>query len=138
MKNQLFALIGLGLLLATASAYAQTGVVKANVPFNFIVNNTDLPAGTYTLQSLGTVGAAMVIESPDRKVVNGFLPNACQSNTVPEVSKLVFHRYGAQYFLTQIWTAGNARGKELPKSGREREVAMDYTSRDVVVVATLR
>ncbi len=40
MKNQLFALIGLGLLLATASAYAQTGVVKANVPFNFIVDKT--------------------------------------------------------------------------------------------------
>ena len=49
MKNQLFALIGLGLLLATASAYAQTGVVKANVPFNFIVNKTDLPAGDYKL-----------------------------------------------------------------------------------------
>jgi hypothetical protein len=138
MKNQLFALIGLGLLLATASAYAQTGVVKANVPFNFIVNNTDLPAGAYTLQNLGTVGAAMMIRSSDSKVVNGFLPNMCESNTVPEVSKLVFHRYGAQYFLTQIWTAGNARGKELPKSGREREVAMDYTSQDVVVVATLR
>jgi hypothetical protein len=138
MKNQLFALIGLGLLLATASAYAQTGVVKANVPFNFIVNNTDLPAGAYTLQNLGSVGAAMVIQSSDRKVVNGFLPNACQSSTTPEVSKLVFHRYGAQYFLTQIWTAGNDRGKELPKSGREREVAMDYTPQNVVVVATLR
>ncbi len=138
MKNQLFALIGLGLLLATASAYAQTGLVKANVPFNFIVNNTDLPAGAYTLQNLGTVGAAMMIQSSDRKVVNGFLPNVCQSNTVPEATKLVFHRYGAQYFLTQIWTAGNDRGKELAKSGREREVAMDYTPQDVVVVATLR
>ena len=138
MKNQLFALIGLGLLLATASAYAQTGVVKANVPFNFIVNNTDLPAGAYTLQSLGNTGTAMVIESPDRKVVNGFLPNACESNNVLEVSKLVFHRYGSQYFLTQIWTAGNSRGREFPRSGREREVAMDYTSQDVVVVATLR
>ena len=138
MRNQLFALIGLGLLLATASAYAQTGVVKANVPFNFIVNNTDLPAGAYTLQNLGTVGAAMMIRSSDSKVVNGFLPNTCESYTVPEVSKLVFHRYGLQYFLTQIWTAGNPRGKELPKSGRKREVAMDYTSQDVVVVATLR
>ena len=45
MKNQMFALIGLGLLLATASAYAQTGVVKANVPFNFIVKKTQFPPG---------------------------------------------------------------------------------------------
>jgi hypothetical protein len=29
MKNQALAIIGLGLLLASASAYAQTGVVKA-------------------------------------------------------------------------------------------------------------
>ncbi len=49
MKNQLFALIGLGLLLATASAYAQTGVVKANVPFNFIVDKTQIPAGEYLI-----------------------------------------------------------------------------------------
>ena len=69
MKNQLFALIGLGLLLATASAYAQTGVVKANVPFNFIVNKTEIPAGQYTVQPLGLTGVAMSIQSPDNKVV---------------------------------------------------------------------
>ena len=57
MKNQLFALIGLGLLLATASAYAQTGVVKANVPFNFIVNKAELPAGQYTIQAVGSLEA---------------------------------------------------------------------------------
>jgi hypothetical protein len=37
MKKQLFTLLGLGLLFATASAYAQTVALKANVPFNFIV-----------------------------------------------------------------------------------------------------
>ena len=53
MKNQLFALVGLGLLLATASASAQTVPLKANIPFNFIVNKAELPAGEYTVQSLG-------------------------------------------------------------------------------------
>jgi hypothetical protein len=138
MKNQLFALIGLGLLLATASAYAQTGVVKANIPFSFIVNKTDLPAGEYVIQSIGTLGQSMAIESPDRHVITAFLPQQCESLQTPEKTTLVFHRYGSQYFLTQIWSAGNQRGKELPKSSREREVAMDYTSQDVVVVATLR
>ena len=59
MKNQMFALIGLGLLLATASAYAQTGVVKANVPFNFIVNKAELPAGQYRIQPMGITASAM-------------------------------------------------------------------------------
>jgi hypothetical protein len=138
MKNQMFALIGLGLLLATASAYAQTGVVKANVPFNFIVNKTELPAGQYRIQPMGIVASAMAIESPDGKVVKAFLPNACSSPQAQKTSKLVFHRYGTQYFLAQIWRAGDDRGQELPASGLEKEVARDYSARSVVVVATLR
>jgi len=138
MKNQMFAIIGLGLLLATASAYAQTGVVKARVPFNFIVGQTQLPAGGYVIQHLSTSGTAMSIESSDRKLVKLVLPNACESTAAPEKTKLVFHRYGDEYFLTQIWTAGNNRGSELPKTQREAEVAMDRLAQDVVVVATLR
>ena len=139
MKNQLFALIGLGLLLATASAYAQTGVVKANVPFNFIVDKTQAPAGQYMIHNVGSSGTAMTIESQDRSLVKLVLPNACESAQVQEKSKLVFHRYGDQYFLAQIWTAGNDRGRELPKTEQEREIAMSYpAAQDVVVVATLR
>jgi hypothetical protein len=138
MKNQMFALIGLGLLLATASAYAQTGVVKANVPFNFIVNKTELPAGQYRIQPMGVAASAMAIESSDRKVVTAFLPNACSSPQAQKTTKLVFHRYGTQYFLAQIWTAGNDRGKELPASRLETEVAGNYPAQSVVVVATLR
>ena len=66
MKNQLFALIGLGLLLATASAYAQTGVMKANVPFNFIVDKTDVPAGQYVIQ-VRHYRHRLAIESSDRE-----------------------------------------------------------------------
>jgi hypothetical protein len=138
MKNQMFALIGLGLLLATASAYAQTGVVKANVPFNFIVNKTELPAGQYRIQPMGINAGAMAIESPDGKVVKAFLPTACSSPRAQEKSKLVFHRYGTQYFLAEIWRAGDDRGQELPASGLENEVARDYPAQSVVVVATLR
>ena len=138
MKNQMFALIGLGLLLATASAYAQTGVVKANVPFNFIVNKAELPAGQYRIQPMGITASAMAIESPDGKVAQAFLPNACASPQAQKTTKLVFHRYGSHYFLAQIWKAGNDRGQELAASGLETEVARDYPAQSVVVVATLR
>jgi hypothetical protein len=138
MKNQMFALIGLGLLLATASAYAQTGVVKANVPFNFIVNKTQLPAGEYKILPLGITGSALSIQSPDGKVIKAFLPNACTTSETPKTSKLVFHRYGAQYFLAEIWEAGNDRGQELPASGLETEISRDHPAQSVVVVATLR
>jgi hypothetical protein len=138
MKSQLFALIGLGLLLATASAYAQTGVVKANVPFTFIVNKTQLPAGEYRIQPVGMTASAMTIQSQDGNVIQMFLPIACLSGEAQKTTKLVFHRYGAQYFLAQIWKSGNDRGQELPMSGRESEVAQNVPSQNVVVVATLR
>jgi hypothetical protein len=138
MRNQLFALIGLGLLLATASAYAQTGMVKATVPFNFIVNKTQLPAGDYRIQPLGLTASAMSIQSPDGKVVKAFLPNACTTSETPKTSKLVFHRYGTQYFLAEIWKAGNDRGQELPASRLETEIAREHPAKSVVVVATLR
>ena len=138
MKNQLFALIGLGLLLATASAYAQTGVVKANVPFNFIVSKAQLPAGQYRIQSIGVTGSAMTIQSPDGKFTQAFLPNACSSPQAQKTTKLIFHRYGSQYFLAEIWRSGNDRGQELPVSGLETEVALDHQAESVVVVATLR
>ena len=107
MKNQLFALIGLGLLLATASAYAQTGVVKSNVPFNFIVDKAELPAGEYVIQNFGINGGAIAIQSRENHVAKVVLPNVCESSQAQPKTKLVFHRYGSEYFLTQIWTAGN-------------------------------
>jgi len=55
MKRQMLTLVGvLGMLLAAGSASAQTIKVKADVPFNFIINKATLPAGEYTLMSVGT------------------------------------------------------------------------------------
>jgi hypothetical protein len=133
MKKQLFALLGLGLLLATASASAQTAALKANIPFNFIVNKADLPAGVYTLQNMGSSATAMLIRSADSQVVKVVLPHACAAVNRSDKTKLVFHRYGDRYFLAQIWVAGNEQGRELPQSSRETEVAQDYIVQNVIL-----
>ena len=133
MKKQLFALLGLGLLLATASASAQTAVLKANIPFNFIVNTADLPAGVYTLQTTGSSATAMLIESADSQVAKLVLPHACAAANRSDKTKLVFHRYGDRYFLAQIWVAGDEQGRELPQSSRETEVAQGYTMQNVIL-----
>lgn len=138
MKKQLFALLGLGLLMATAFAYAQTGVVKMNIPFNFIVGKTTLPAGDYTIENVSDSAQAILVANSDRTSTAMLLANACESTTAAPKTKLVFHRYGNQYFLAQIWKAGNDRGQELPQSRRETEVAMSSPAQNVVVVATLR
>jgi hypothetical protein len=133
MKKQLFAIVGLGLLLAIASASAQTAALKANIPFSFIVNKADLPAGEYTLQTVGSTATAMLIESADGQTTSMVLPNACAALHPSEKTRLVFHRYGDRYFLAQVWVAGNEMGRELPKSSRETEVAQDFPVQNVIL-----
>jgi len=135
MKKQLFALLGLGLLFATASAYAQTAALKANIPFNFVVTGKSLPAGEYAIQSLSTSERVLVIRGSD-KSANMVMVSPCESAKPSDKTKLIFHRYGDCYFLSQIWTAGNSSGAELPQSPREAEVAMDFPLQQVVLIAS--
>ena len=133
MKKQLFTLLALGLLFATASAYAQTAL-QANVPFNFIVAGKTLPAGEYTIRSLDTIQRVLVIRGSDKSQM--VMANSCASAKPSDTTKLVFHRYGNSYFLSHIWTAGYTSGAELPPSSRESEVAMDFPRQNVVLVAS--
>lgn len=138
MKNLQFALFTLGLLLAAASARAQTIQVKAAVPFDFIVNGATLPAGDYMIQSLSVGGTALAIRSLDQEVHTVVLANSCRSLDPSDKTKLVFRRYGAEYFLAEIWVAGNNSGHQLPKTRREAEMAMNHKAQEVTVVAALR
>ena len=136
MKKQLSVLLGM-VLLVGMSAYAQTLNLKADVPFNFIISGATLPAGEYTIQGLGA-GSAIAVRGPNPKANIVVLSQRCASIDATKQSKLVFHRYGDRYFLTQLWVAGSDSGRQLPKSPREMEVARDYTVQDVVLYAALR
>ena len=135
MKKQLFTLLGLGLLFATASAYAQTTALKANIPFNFSVAGKSLPTGEYTIQSIGTSNRVLVLRGSNQSA-KMVMANSCESARPSDKTKLVFHRYGDRYFLSQIWTAGNSSGAEFPQSRHEAEVALDFPREDVVLIAS--
>ena len=137
MKKQLN-LLGLGLLLMSALAYADTVTMKVNIPFSFNVGKATMPAGEYSVRGLGPEGNVISIRNSDKAEYSLTLALACQSLKTPEQSKLVFHRYGDRYFLAQIWTAGKNWGREFPKSRRETEMALDYQVQKVVLLASLR
>jgi hypothetical protein len=135
MKKQLLALLGLGLLLATATASAQTMHLKADVPFDFVVGGRTLPSGEYTIRSLNP--AILSISAPDQKTLV-FLTNRCQSLKTSPESKLVFARYGDRYYLSEMWVEGNSTGRQLPNSRPKVRVADNETVETVVVLAQLR
>ena len=142
MKKQIANLLGvLSLLLVAACANAQT-VAKADIPFGFVVDKATLPAGTYSIDSISNTSSTeiLALRSLDGRVGMLLMPNhqTTSANPSPD-SRLVFHRYGDQYFLSQIWVAGESRGRELKVSRREAEVAKNQqTSEDVIVMAALR
>jgi hypothetical protein len=45
-----------------------------------------------------------------------------------EKGKLVFQRYGDQYFLREVWAANSETGQKCPKSKLEREVEIGQSN----------
>ena len=140
MKRQIASVIGvLGLLLVAACANAQTNVT-AKVPFDFVVGKATLPASDYSIQGISS-GNANLLVIRNQKASGGMivLSNAAQSASASTDTRLVFHRYGDSYFLSQIWTAGDSSGRQLKVSPREQEMARNHqNSEDVIVLASLR
>ena len=124
MKNQilrgltmLLLVAAVALMAALVSAHAQSSVrVIADVPFEFAVGGKSLKAGEYTVRAMTANGDAMLITSEDSNVSAIRLSNSIQSRDVQEKGKLVFHRYGERYFLSEIWTPGERTGRQLQKS----------------------
>lgn len=122
------------LLLVAPFSIAQTkhGDVVANVPFTFVVGGQTLPPGHYIISPVSD--SSMRIQGPAHQGL--FVPtNAAQRVASDKTCKLVFHRYGDSYFLSQIWVAGNARGRELLRSRAERELTTKKAARENTVVA---
>ena len=141
MKRQAFSLVSLlSLLLMAGSAIAQTIHVRANVPFNFSVGNKTLPAGAYDIRTISSDTKMLLLQARDGKSGMIVGSNAAQALAGAGKTKLVFNRYGSQYFLAETWAGGATLGHQLPKTSREKELAKEVASdltRRVEVVASL-
>jgi hypothetical protein len=120
-------------LLVTTAASAQTIGLKVNVPFSFIVNHATLPAGEYSVDSLGD--RVLAIRGLTSKTTNLVISNSCEMLKPAGQTKLIFHRYGDRYFLNQIWVAGMDAGHQIPVNSREKEVAKDFSMQEVMLMA---
>ena len=128
------------LVLTCAPLYAQTTkvikVVRADIPFDFIIRDKSLPAGTYDAQPLNNSPILVVRDSENREsiAVGTFTVEAANNHQVKPM--FVFRRYGNQYFLAQVWMGySDTRGGELPKSAKERQVAKTQPKPELIMVA---
>src|SRR5262249_52429673 len=87
----------------------------------FHVGKASLPSGVYNIRPVAQ--QALMIQSKD-------CPKGAIATTITvdypkslNTGKLVFNRYGDQYFLSKVLPPGASTGRELPKSHSELEVA---------------
>src|ERR1700688_1750074 len=97
LRRSMFAVV------TAAAGYAQNPQVeKVSIPFNFIVGSRTMPAGQYTVEN---VRPLLILKSADGGILN-VITDSIQSLNAATVGKLVFHGYGNQYFLSEVWTPG--------------------------------
>jgi hypothetical protein len=129
-------------VVAVSSAYAGPRVtLTAKVPFAFTVGEVSLPAGDYTLYEAET-GLIKI---------QGAEVNKCMYFTQPGTParydgkvRLVFHQYGDQYFLSEVFNGLEGNGRKFRTSKLEKDrmgaaaqaAAQDSPQSDVVVFGT--
>jgi hypothetical protein len=99
-------------------AQAQTPALKATIPFDFMVNNKTLPAGTYIVSSEN--GMVVRLSDPSKKgaqVVGLVQPEIA---TKDRGNALVFHKYGDRYFLSEIRSQNSVLNSSLPETKAEK------------------
>jgi hypothetical protein len=122
-------LIMLSLLgvLTTVSAHAQYAKpFTVTIPFSFYAAGKLLPAGQYRVaRSTETTEEGLALRQTDGRAGVFVMTRGIQAGEVQQQSKLVFHRYGNQYFLGEVWIFGRNTGRELPSSRKERLVKQE-------------
>ena len=131
MTTRIRTLLGSILLLMAAMASAQTVQrVTITVPFSFVAGSHNLPAGDYTIE-LNREKATMTLRSEDSSGSNAVML-ARNSERAANTSYAIFQRYGAQYFLSEVWKQG--AGQTLIPGKLERELASKRATGEVARV----
>ena len=141
MKKALCRVTGM-LALAFLAAYAVQAQepVVANIPFAFTAGAMTLPAGEYRVQQLAVGSAVLLIRGTDNSAAALVMSNVTEANRPQTQSKMIFHRIGNRYYLSQIWVEGHSRGRELAPSSKEKQqglLARNQAPDQVTIVARL-
>ena len=118
-----FAMLSLLFMLAVTSVQAQSeNSLQANIRFAFQVGDKVLPAGEYSVRRMSA--NTLLIESADgseRLLARTW--NKIDGIAKATPVKLVFHQYGDQFFLSQVWMDRGSDGRELTPSKAEHDAA---------------
>src|SRR5947209_4663959 len=125
MKKTAYTMIALLLLIGSVAvaAHAQTdghAQMRVSIPFQFNVGNTTLPSGDYTVRQINTDSNAATLQIRRKDGSANVLVNMIDAiGDTQAMTKLMFHRYGNQYYFAEVWLEGAKDGWQAPKSKAE-------------------
>jgi|SRR6185437_3576481 len=138
MKKQalrILTILSLLLTMSAAAVHAQSKRSIINIPFTFTVGHTTLPAGEYSVEpNRKDSNSFWLIQSVKGNENVLFTTNSVWTSETKNNSRLVFNNYDGQYFLSQIWNAGDNSGRELRMPRVERQLAKSHIQRETVIV----
>jgi hypothetical protein len=136
MKTKTIALFVMMVGLAVGAANGQsTEPATFRAPFAFVIGDQPVPAGEYTF-SIVSVTGLLLVRSADG-TVNVFINSLpIQKLETESRFKLVFHRYGAHYYVSEIWTPGYRRGRVMTQHPSELELAKSAAPQHVILYAS--
>jgi hypothetical protein len=133
-RTTAIALLALATLMTAGSAGAQSAVLKIDVPFNFTVSGTSVPAGSYTFGPDSMDPNVLVIE--DRATMVRARAFAQRGSIGPgREDGLIFHQYGGKYFLSEVHFGFASNGIFLPVTRLERQARKVSGKEDLALVA---
>jgi hypothetical protein len=105
-------------LSSAGTASAQDHAARATVPFNFNVGDKWVPAGTYLMTSNMNLPEVIDIRSADGRIL--LLSVTQNDGRRLNTGKLVFTKYGDQYFLHEILCSPCGMNVAFPDSKHEK------------------
>lgn len=111
--------------VANANAQA-TQLFTADIPFDFHVRGERLPAGEYTVRCLNPSSDVKVLQL---RKTDGEFSIMLHTNSIvgrmASKSRLVFNRYGNQYYFAQAWLVSERIGMQASRSRQEKATAKE-------------
>jgi hypothetical protein len=104
-------------LISIGSACAHGQAPAFKVPFDFTVGNRVLPAGTYQV-SYASENGILIRSKGERS--HAALTTTYPADPSTGVGKLIFTKYGNQYFLHEVLCSDVSMNVEIPKSALEK------------------
>ncbi len=133
----LFALVVLPASLSQGQMPIKQLMMRVHVPFAFVAGGAHLPAGNYIVYHPGDP-YLVVIERDDGKARGMEYVHFSGTDSDGSATKLVFNKYGEQYFLSQVWTEPDRERHQTFMGQSEKAFLAQNLKPELVVIAAKR